>query len=26
VRILTPNPVATPRNMFGLDFLKVEKK
>jgi putative membrane-bound dehydrogenase-like protein len=26
VRILSPNPVATPRNMFGLDFLKVEKK
>ncbi|MEY4034180.1 MAG: hypothetical protein RL492_1374 [Verrucomicrobiota bacterium] len=26
VKILTPNPVATPLNMFGLDYLKVEKK
>jgi len=26
VRILPMNPVATPRNMFGLDFIKVEKK
>ena len=24
VRILPMNPVATPRNMFGLDFIKVE--
>jgi hypothetical protein len=26
VKVLAPNPVATPRNMFGLDFIKVEKK
>jgi putative heme-binding domain-containing protein len=26
VKVLTPNPVATPLNMFGLDYLKVEKK
>jgi putative membrane-bound dehydrogenase-like protein len=26
VRILPMNPAATPRNMFGLDFIKVEKK
>jgi len=26
VRILAPNPAATPRNMFGLDYLKLERK
>ncbi len=26
VRVLSMNPAATPRNMFGLDFIKVEKK
>lgn len=26
VKILAPNPVATPLNMFGLDFIKIEKK
>jgi hypothetical protein len=26
VKILPMNPAATPRNMFGLDFIKVEKK
>jgi putative heme-binding domain-containing protein len=26
IKILTPNPAATPRNMFGLDYLKLERK
>lgn len=26
VKILAPNPAATPRNMFGLDYLKLERK
>ncbi|MEY4271223.1 MAG: hypothetical protein RL250_89, partial [Verrucomicrobiota bacterium] len=26
VKVLSMNPAATPRNMFGLDFIKVEKK
>jgi len=26
VRILAPNPAATPKNMFGLDYLKLERK
>jgi putative heme-binding domain-containing protein len=26
IKILAPNPAATPRNMFGLDYLKLEKK
>ena len=26
IRILAPNPAATPRNMFGLDYLKLERK
>jgi hypothetical protein len=26
IKVLTPNPLATPQNMFGLDFIKVEKK
>ena len=26
IKILAPNPAATPRNMFGLDYLKLERK
>ena len=26
IKILAPNPAATPRNMFGLDYLRLEKK
>ena len=26
IKILSPNPAATPRNMFGLDYLKLERK
>ncbi|MFM2211024.1 MAG: hypothetical protein RL639_218 [Verrucomicrobiota bacterium] len=26
VKILAPNPAATPRNMFGLDYLRLERK
>ena len=26
VRVLSPNPLATPRNLFGLDFIKLEPK
>jgi putative membrane-bound dehydrogenase-like protein len=26
VKILAPNPAATPRNMFGLDYVKLERK
>ena len=26
IKILAPNPAATPRNMFGLDYVKLEKK
>jgi len=26
VKILAPNPAATPLHMFGLDYLKIEKK
>jgi len=26
IKVLAPNPVATPLNMFGLDYIKVEKK
>jgi putative heme-binding domain-containing protein len=26
IRILAPNPAATPRNMFGLDYVKLERK
>ena len=26
IKILAPNPAATPRNMFGLDYLRLERK
>ena len=26
IKILAPNPAATPRNMFGLDYVKLERK
>ncbi len=26
VKIIAPNPAATPRNMFGLDYVKLERK
>ncbi|MGA0133349.1 MAG: PVC-type heme-binding CxxCH protein [Opitutales bacterium] len=26
IRILAPNPAATPRNMFGLDYVRLERK
>ena len=26
IKVLTPNPLATPKSMFGLDYIKVEKK
>jgi putative membrane-bound dehydrogenase-like protein len=26
IKVLAPNPAATPRNMFGLDYLRLERK